>query len=241
MRAIRIIPTLLSDGFGLVKGSGFDPWRRVGSLAPAVKVHAMRMLDELLILNVDRRLDTDLIRGWARLFCTPLTVGGGITSIGQIEALLAAGADRISICTETSLISEAARRFGRQCILGVVDYRDTAFTNCGKTDTGERPEKWARHLSDLGAGEILLQSIDREGTMEGYDLETIRKVADAVSVPVTASGGAGTYRHMVDAVGAGASAVAAGAMFQFTEATPHGAAQALHSAGVTVRLQGVAA
>ncbi|MGH8241178.1 MAG: imidazole glycerol phosphate synthase subunit HisF, partial [Steroidobacteraceae bacterium] len=174
------------------------------------------------------------------------TIGGGIVSVEQIVSLLHAGADKVSINSaalrDPSIIENAAARFGVQCVVASIDARRhpdgsyTTFSHAGTRDTGREPAAWARELAARGAGEILLTSIDRDGTMQGYDLALIERVVGAVDIPVIASGGAGTYVHLVDAVRrAGASAVAAASMFHFTEQTPVGAKQALQLAGVPVR------
>jgi len=173
----------------------------------------------------------------------PLTVGGGITNADQIAGLLHAGADKVSIGTgahdEPTLIDEAARRFGSQCIVVSIDVTREGGLACvsqsGKQRVSRDPVEWARETVDRGAGEILLTSVDRDGTMEGYDLDLIADAAKAVDVPVIASGGAGNYRHMAEAIEAGASAVAAASMFHFTEQTPAEAKKALAAAGIPVR------
>lgn len=146
-------------------------------------------------------------------------IGGGIKTIADIRRLLADGADKVAICSQTDLISEAAQKFGAQAICAHV---------FGLAD--------ASAAADHGAGEILLCSVERDGTMDGYDLDLIRAVTAAVSIPVIASGGCGAYQHMQEALDAGAHAVAAGAMFQFREATPKGASRFLHDQGYQVRL-----
>ena len=173
-------------------------------------------------------------------------MGGGVSSLDCIRKLLHAGADKVSINTHAytfpRLIAEAANRFGAQCIVAAVDYRRhpdgqlECFSHCGTVATGRRPAEWACEVERLGAGEIHLTSIERDGLMEGYDLETLRSITSAVSVPVIASGGAGNYEHMRQAVqDAGASAVAAASMFHFTEQTPARAKRALAAAGIPVR------
>lgn len=255
MLKVRVIPTLLWKNLGLVKGRGFDSWRRVGTVLPAVKVYNMRDVDELVVVDITasgekRGPDHETVADFSSYCFVPLTVGGGITNVDQIGELLRAGADKISINTaafdDPELVSAAADRFGAQCVVASIDVkrRDDGSTTCmshsGATDTGRAPVEWARELSDRGAGEILLTSVDRDGTMEGYDLETIAAVCAAVSVPVIASGGAGSYQHMIEAVRAGASAVAAASMFHFTEQTPAEAKKALHAAGIAVRKNFVA-
>lgn len=256
MLKVRIIPTLLWKGFGLVKGVSFNSWRRVGSVLPALKVYNTRDVDELILVDIAASLagdmpDADAISDFSDECAVPLTVGGGITSVEQIVLLLRAGADKVSVNStaydKPQLINEAAARFGSQCVVASVDVRrmeDGAyrcFSHAGTVDTGCEPVVWARELADRGAGEILLTSIDRDGTMQGYDLELTSAVAAAVEVPVIASGGAGNYQHMVEAVlEAGASAVAAASIFHFTEQTPAEAKEWLAQAGIPVRKNFVA-
>ncbi len=217
----------------------------------AVKVSNRRDVDELVILDInatprDAEPDCAQVATLAQECFVPLTVGGGVRSIDCIRKLLHAGADKIAINTHAylnpALITDGSARFGSQCIVAAVDYRARGdgrrecFSHCGTVATGLDPVQWARRLEQLGAGEILLTSIERDGLMEGYDLETLRAVTSAVSIPVIASGGAGNYEHMRAAIQeAGASAVAAGSMFHFTEQTPAEAKKSLAAAGVPVR------
>jgi cyclase len=252
---VRVIPTLLWKDYGLVKGVAFDSWRRTGPVLPAVKVYDSRDVDELILLDITataeaRAPDHESVADFAAACSVPLTVGGGIHALSQIAALLAAGADKVSINSAAyaspSLIDDAAARFGSQCVVVSLDVRPhgedgfRCFSRCGRHDTGRDAIGWAREAVARGAGELLVTSIERDGTMQGYDLELVERVAAAVDVPVIASGGAGSYGHLIEAVRAGASAVAAASMFQFTEQTPADAKQALHAAGVPVRQRFVA-
>jgi imidazole glycerol-phosphate synthase subunit HisF len=251
MLKVRIIPTLLWKGVGLVKGAGFDSWRRVGPVLPAVKVYNQRDVDELMLVDIEAHQsgegpDVESVNDFADECFVPFTVGGGITRVEQIAQLLRAGADKVCINTAAyeipGLIHEAAQRFGAQCVVASIDARRMAdgslrcFSRSGSHDTGKEPVAWAKELQDLGAGEILITSIDRDGTLSGYDLALVAAVAQAVNVPVIASGGAGTYEHLRQAVQvAGAAAVAAASMFHFTEQTPAQAKLYLATAGVPVR------
>jgi imidazole glycerol-phosphate synthase subunit HisF len=251
MLKVRVIPTLLWKQFGLVKGVGFDSWRRVGPALPAIKVYNQREVDELVLLDIVGHKSADdpdyeSIDEFASDCFVPFTIGGGISRIEQVQALLRTGADKVSVNTATyenpSLVTEIAKRYGVQCVVASIDVRATSpgtwrcFSHAASHDTGRTAVEWARELEDRGAGEILLTSIERDGTMKGYDLPLVEAVARAVSIPVIASGGAGTYQHIVEAVvQAGASAVAAASMFHFTEQTPAGAKAALAAAGVPVR------
>ena len=251
MLKVRIIPTLLWKSFGLVKGIGFNSWRRVGPVLPAVKVYNTRDVDELILVDIVASLDqsspdVESVQDFAAACFVPFTVGGGITSVDQIQRLLDAGADKICINSAAydnpRLMDEAARRYGAQCIVASIDARATVdggyqcCSHAGTNARGRDPAAWARELADRGAGEILITSIDRDGTMKGYDLPLIEQVVRAVNLPVIASGGAGNYEHLRQAVQeAGVSAVAAASMFHFTEQTPAEAKKALAAAGIPVR------
>lgn len=250
MLKVRVIPTLLWKDFGLVKGVGFDSWRRIGPLLPAIKVYNSREVDELIVVDImasreGNSPDYESLNDFADECFVPLTVGGGITNLTQIISLLRSGADKISLNSvlfdNPHLVDEAAHQFGAQCIVASIDVRRlgdcfTCFSHSGTQNSQRETVAWARELADRGAGEILLTSIDLDGTMQGYDLELIEKVASAVNIPVIASGGAGNYQHMIDAVKqAGASAVAAASIFHFTEQTPSGAKVAMKAEGIPVR------
>ncbi len=251
MLKVRIIPTLLWKGVGLVKGTGFDSWRRVGPVLPAIKVYNNRDVDELMLVDIEAHQkgegpDVESVNDFADECFVPFTVGGGITRVEQIAQLLRAGADKVCINTAAyevpGLVEQAAQRFGAQCVVASIDARRMTdgslrcFSRSGTLDTGKDPVSWAKALEAQGAGEILITSIDRDGTLSGYDLPLIAAVAQAVNVPVIASGGAGTYEHLREAVqDAGAAAVAAASMFHFTEQTPAQAKLYLASAGVPVR------
>ena len=250
MLKVRVIPTLLWKGVGLVKGVGFNSWRRVGPVMPAIKVYNTRDVDELVLVDIVANTsgeapDVESVSDFADECFVPFTVGGGVRSTQQMQALLRAGADKVCINSAAydvpGLIEEAARRFGAQCVVVSIDARQDAdrykcFSHSGTRATGRDPVSWAREVADRGAGEILLTSIDRDGTLSGYDLALVESVVRAVHLPVVASGGAGNYEHMREAIqNAGASAVAAASMFHFTEQTPAGAKAALARAGVAVR------
>jgi len=252
MLRIRIMPTLLYKDVGLVKGISFDSWRRVGSVMQAVKVYNMRDVDELVFLDITatrdaRSPDFALVDDIADECQMPLTVGGGVRTVEDVRALLQVGADKVAINTAAvgrpELIRETADRFGSQCVVVSIDAtrhadgRYEVHTHSGATPTGIDPVTLARKAESLGAGEILLTSIDRDGTMTGFDIELVRSVCEAVSIPVIASGGAGSYEHMQQVLGAGmASAVAAASIFHFTEQTPREAKQYLRAQGFSVRI-----
>ena len=210
----RIIPTLLFKEFGLVKGSGFNNWRRIGPVLPAVKVYNNREVDELIFLDVAKfgsldEPDYEVVEDLSRNCFVPLTVGGGIKRIDHVQKLFSCGADKISINTSAfqnpNLIREIAIKHGSQCIVGSIDAKKIngewrCFSNSGQNNTNYKPEIWAKFLEELGVGEILITSIDKDGTMSGYDQELISLITDNVKVPVIASGGAGKYSDMQKAI-----------------------------------------
>ncbi len=252
MLKTRIIPTLLYKDFGLVKGIGFDSWRRVGGALQAINVYSIREVDELMFLDItatadNRTPDLEIIDDLADECFMPLTVGGGIRTVEDVHKLLMVGADKVAVNTaavaDPNLVSEVANRFGSQCVIVSIDYRKGAdgsfevFTHAGKNPTGIDPIILAKQAAENGAGEILLTSIDRDGTMQGYDLDCLKKVCDAVSIPVIASGGAGKAEDVLKAVTEGrAAAVAAASIFHFTEQTPLEIKQYLHDRNIPVRM-----
>jgi imidazole glycerol-phosphate synthase subunit HisF len=232
--AVRVIPTLLAKGKQLVKGQRFNPNRVVGHVQQAARVHQARGVDELCILDVaatptGRGPDFDAIEALTQNCFMPLTVGGGVSTLGDVERLLRAGADKVAIKSayyaDFDFLDACANRFGSQAIVIALDVKEERRNDRIVIDL-------ARDIEARGAGEILLTAMDREGTMEGYDLALIHAVAHAVDIPVIAHGGCRSYQDMHAAIRAGASAVAAGALFQFTDATPRGAAEYLYMQGV---------
>jgi imidazole glycerol-phosphate synthase subunit HisF len=248
---VRIIPTLLWKNVGLVKGIGFESWRRVGTIMPAIKVYNMREVDELIILDItatreNREPDYYSISEFSAECFVPLTFGGGVRNLDRIRKILMSGADKVCINTaayeQPELIQKAARHFGSQCIVISIDTRKKpdgnyeCFSHCGSQSTGKEVCEWSKQVEELGAGEILITSIEKDGTMEGYDLNLIKKVTTAVKIPVIASGGAGNYQSMFEAISiANASAVAAASIFHFTQQTPREAKKYLTGKGIPVR------
>jgi cyclase len=251
MLKTRIIPTLLWKDHGLVKGVGFDSWRRVGTVLPSIKVYSTREVDELMLVDITATIegrgpDCESVAELSAECFVPLTVGGGIRTIEDIRDLLRAGADKVSINSaayaQPKLVREAAARFGSQCIVASIDARRqpdgglVCVSHSGTHPQDRHPGEWARELERLGAGEIVVTSVERDGTMQGYDLELVGAVASAVRIPVIASGGAGNPAHLLEALRAGgASAVAAASMFHFTEQTPLEAKRFLAAHGIPVR------
>lgn len=228
----RIIPVLLLKKGRLVKTLQFGKYRDVGEPVSQAKIYDAQKADELIFLDIDatsekRAAAYEVIRNAANECFMPMTIGGGIGNIETIHRMLEIGADKVAInaaAAENPLfIREAAAKFGSQCIVVSIDVKKNngiyeVFTHNGKKPTGKDPVEWAREVERLGAGEILLTSIDNEGTMKGYDLGLIKSVADAVGIPVIANGGAGNLQDFHDAIMIGkASAVAAGSLFHFTD------------------------
>jgi cyclase len=251
MLKTRVIPTMLWKDLTLVKGVGFDSWRRVATILPTLKVYNTRQVDELAIMDItatddEREPDYDEIAEFAQECFVPLTFGGGVRNIETIQKLLQVGADKVSINSAAyanpDLITQASNIYGVQCIIVSIDVKQhddgsyECYSNSGKTPTGHHPVEWAKEMAKRGAGELLVTSIDRDGTMDGYDVNLIQSIANAVNIPVIASGGAGNYDHMHDVLTNGnASAVAAASIFHFTEQTPMEAKMFLAEKGLAVR------
>ena len=253
---VRVIPTLLWKDVGLVKGVGFDSWRRVGPIVPAVRVYTARDVDELAVLDITATLegrgpDLDLVEEVAAQASVPLSFGGGITSADHVARILEAGADKViinsALYADVALAERCADRFGTQCVVASIDFRrvdDTTrcYSRSGTTTTKHDPISWARTVEAAGAGEILLTSIDRDGAMVGLDVETTSAVVQAVGIPVIASGGAASSDDLLAAVKVGgASAVAAASVFHFTELTPQQVKDRLAAEGIPVRTPTIAA
>ena len=237
---------MLVRGRTLVKGTQFNSWRSVGAAAQAAQIHASRGVDELCILDIGataegRRPDLNLVEELTATCFSPISVGGGVRSVDDMRALLASGADKVVICTGhnevDNLVRDISDTFGAQAVVVAIDVKHGKYwTRCATHNTECDAVLAARAVEKLGAGEILLTSVERDGTMQGYDLDLIRAVSQSVNIPVIASGGCSSYDDMHQAVKAGASAVAAGALFQFEDATPREAAHYLHEHNIEVRL-----
>ena len=251
MLKIRVIPCLdIKDG-RVVKGINFVGLRDAGDPVEQAMLYDKAGADELCFLDITASHEArgtllDVVRRTAEVCFMPLTVGGGVRSLEDIRALLLAGADKVSINTAAvnrpEFIRHAAEKFGSQCIVAAIDAKKAAngkfeiFTHGGRTATGIDAVEYARKVVTLGAGEILLTSMDRDGTRAGYDLPLTRAIADAVSVPVIASGGVGNVDDLVKGVTEGhASAVLAASIFHFGEVSIAQAKAALAEAGLPVR------
>jgi cyclase len=251
MLKTRIIPKLLLKDGRCVKGKRFVELRDVGHPVTNARIYEAQGADELLLLDIAATLEgrptlLDVVTQTAGEVLMPFCVGGGVRNVADIRALLLAGADKVAINTAAvrnpAIVGEGARLFGSQCLVASIDFRRAGsdcevFTHGGTEPTGLDVLYHARRLVDRGAGELLLTAVDRDGSMAGYDLEITRAVADAVPVPVIASGGAGTLAHLAEAIHeGGASAVAVGSLFHFTDQSPIKARTYLRGAGVEVRV-----
>jgi cyclase len=256
MLTIRVIPCLdVKDG-RVVKGVNFVDLRDAGDPVEIATAYDAAGADELCFLDItasheNRGILIDVVSRTAERCFMPLTVGGGVRALEDIRRLLQAGADKVSIntaaITDRSLIARAADKFGSQCVVVAVDakragngeasHRYEIFTHGGRKPTGLEAIAYAEEVARLGAGEILLTSMDRDGTRQGFDLELTRRIADAVPIPVIASGGVGTLDHLVAGIREGhASAVLAASIFHFGEHTVREAKERLAAAGIPVRL-----
>jgi len=256
MLKVRIIPCLdVKDG-RVVKGVNFVNLRDAGDPVEAATAYDAAGADELCFLDItasheQRGIILDVVRRTAERCFMPLTVGGGVRTLDDIRKLLEAGADKVSINTAAvknrGFVREAADKFGRQCIVVAVDAKKVSgpgepsrwkiFTHGGREPTGIDAVQYAREVVELGAGEILLTSMDRDGTRAGFDLALTRAISDAVEVPVIASGGVGTLEHLAEGVTeGGASAVLAASIFHFGDHTIREAKQHMADAGIAVRL-----
>jgi cyclase len=232
----RIIPTLLFNNNKLVKGVQFNSWRTVGSIIQAVRVYKVRKVDELILLdiaatNLNKKIDLELINEVANECFMPLTFGGGIKNLDDISKILKAGADKVCINSfatkDIKFIENACKTFGSQAIIVSVDYKMTeeniysVWSHSGKIKTNLIFEEYLKNLENAGVGEIILTSIDRDGTMKGYDVNTLLKVNNLIKIPVIASGGAGDFENMLDLLNrVNVSALAAGSIYHFTKKTP---------------------
>ncbi|MGQ9364868.1 imidazole glycerol phosphate synthase subunit HisF [Azospirillum sp. ST 5-10] len=254
MMKMRVIPCLdVKDG-RVVKGVNFVDLIDAGDPVEQARVYDREGADELTFLDItasheNRDTIFDVVRRTAEQVFMPLTVGGGVRTVEDIRKLLLAGADKVSINTAAvhrpEFVREGAEKFGSQCIVVAIDAKRTGperwevFTHGGRKETGLDAVEWARRMAAYGAGEILLTSMDRDGTKSGFDLALTRAVADAVRVPVIASGGVGTLDHLVEGIRDGhATAVLAASIFHFGTYTVGEAKAALARAGIPVRAHG---
>jgi cyclase len=250
--SVRIIPCLDVHDGRVVKGVRFGDLRDAGDPVAVAAAYEAQGADELVFLDITassdgRRTMIDVVERTADQVFMPLTVGGGLRSLDDIRAMLRAGADKVSLNTsavrDPGLVREASRSLGNQCIVVAIDAKRAApgrwevFTHGGRNPTGLDAVAWARSMREHGAGELLLTSMDADGTKDGYDVALTRAVADAVDIPVIASGGAGRLEHLAEVLRDGhASAVLAASIFHFGQHTVREAKEHLRAAGLPVRL-----
>jgi cyclase len=253
---LRIIPCLdVKDG-RVVKGVNFVSLRDAGDPVEQAMLYDAAGADELTFLDITASSDNrdtilDVVSRTAARVFLPLTVGGGIRSVEDMRKLLLAGADKCSVnsaaLARPELVREGAQKFGSQCVVVAIDAKQTTrhdwsvFSHGGRSNTGRDVLDWAREVEALGAGEILLTSMDRDGTGQGFVLDLLHAVCCAVRIPVIASGGVGTLRHFIDGARAGATGLLAASVFHFGTFTVGQVKQALHEAGMPVRLPRAAA
>lgn len=251
MLAKRIIPCLDVDAGRVVKGVNFINLRDAGDPVELAAFYDAEGADELVFLDITasssgRQIMLDVVRRTAEEVFIPFTVGGGLRTLEDIRAMLRAGADKVSLNTaaveDPDLVARAAGYFGSQCIVVAIDARETApgrwevYTHGGRRPTGRDAVVWAQQVATMGAGEILLTSMDRDGTRDGYDIPLTREISRAVNIPVIASGGAGTLEHFYHALTAGeAGAVLAASLFHYQEYTIGQVKAYLAGQGVVVR------
>ncbi len=252
MLAKRIIPCLDVNAGRVVKGINFVELRDAGDPVEIARRYDEQGADEITFLDItassdDRDIILHIVEAVASQVFIPLTVGGGVRQVEDVRRLLNAGADKVSMNTAAvnnpQLVADASARVGAQCIVVAVDAKQTSpgrwevFTHGGRKNTGLDAIEWVRQVESLGAGEILLTSMDRDGTKAGFDLALTRAVADAVGIPVIASGGVGTLQHLADGVTQGrADAVLAASIFHYGEFTVRQAKEYMRSRGIEVRL-----
>lgn len=247
----RIIPCMLFNGFNLVKTIKFDQIRNLGNPVQMARVYNSRNIDELVFLDMKateekRGPNFKVVKDIMNECFMPVTIGGGIHSIQDIDKLLKIGADKICINSEAinnpAFITSAAKKFGSQCVVVSIDVKKLGseyfvLKNRGVVNTKKTAVQWAKEVEKLGAGEILLTSIDRDGTMEGYDLKLVKKVSSAVSVPVIACGGAGRVRDVIDVVKlGGADAVSLSSMFHYSGHTSNSIKERMRKSKISVRI-----
>jgi cyclase len=255
MLAVRIIPCLDVHAGRVVKGTKFLNLRDAGDPVEVARRYNREGADELVFLDItassdDRAITLDVVRRTAEQVFIPLTVGGGVRTIEDIRTLLNAGADKVSLNTaaiqQPGLIRDSSKKYGNQCIVVAIDAKRDAgssaanprwkvYTHGGRKETGLDAVSWARQAEKRGAGEILLTSMDADGTKDGYDISLTAAVSSAVSIPVIASGGAGKREHFADACRAGASAVLAASLFHFQELTIRSVKNYLKKNNIPVR------
>lgn len=246
----RVIPIVLLDGFSVLKTINFDTRRNLGSPITVVRTYNTRNVDELIILDIDaakqnRRIDLFTIKEITQDCFMPLTVGGGIKSPEDVNSTLLAGADKVSLNAQVldnpDLVRDSARDFGRQCIVVSIDYVEESGASKVYDHRSGQPtdillQEWLPEVESLGAGEILLNSVTRDGTMTEPDLQTIAKASEGVKIPLIYAGGIASATHCSDVIKAGAHAVAASSIFHFTSITPDDCKLDMNQQGIAIRM-----
>lgn len=248
----RVLPLVLLTGYNVVKSVQFSNYRTLGNPITICRIYESRGVDELVLLDIRATLEKrgpnlDIIRDISGECFMPLTIGGGITNLEQVRQILRAGADKVAVNSSAienpQLIADIAREFGSQCCVVSIDAKQAGdhgyevYTHGGKHSASKTPVDWAREVESLGAGEILLNSIDSDGMMQGYDIELMRSVTAVVSIPVIAAGGAGKSEHFSQVFKeAHVSAVAAASIYHFSGITPMEVKRELDTSGIAVRL-----
>jgi imidazole glycerol-phosphate synthase subunit HisF len=244
----RIIPTLLYNDINLVKGKNFDNWRSVGSPITSMRIYNLRDVDEIFfafIKNKNSIFDFEFLKKLSLECDVPLTIGGGIKSMLDVDEILKSGADKISINTSAlenpDFIKEIVKKYGSQQIVLSVDFKKInnelyCFSNSGKKQTNIKLLDWIIEVQKLKVGEIILCSIDHDGTMKGYDIESLQKIIKYVDIPIIISGGAGSKEDILEAFKLDVSAVSISSLFHFTEITPKEIKNFLNTNNIPVRL-----
>ena len=244
----RIIPILLWNGYTLVKGQNFNNNRRAGSPITTIKIYNSRDVDEIVFFDISEKnlkiIDTDFIQSVTDCVDVPITIGGGITNISQMDDLFLSGADKICLNSvnfeNPNLINDAAKKFGSQAVTVSVDVKNInneyiCYYKNGTISSHKKVAHWVKECVEKGAGEIIINSIDHDGLMNGYDNNLIKIVSSNVKVPIIAAGGAGNYKHFYEAFLNGANAFAAASLYHFTNSTPTEAKKYLLKKNIYVR------
>ena len=248
---VRVIPTILTDGLTVVKGEKFNNWRTVGTAEATARLYASRDVDELMFLDVTARtrntvIDINLLKHFTNVLDVPFSVGGGINTIEEAKSCFRHGAEKIVLGTSAilnpNLVTEIAEIFGNQAVIVSLDFEEDKsnriLIKSGKMASEIRSLEFLEGLENLGAGEILLQSVERDGSLKSMDFKRITQVSSLTRLPVIASGGAASLEDCLQAVSSGAAAVAAGALFQFTQITPRQVRSYLSEQGIRTRISG---
>ena len=244
----RIIPTLLYNNISLVKGRNFNNWRSVGSPITAMKIYNLRDVDEIYFAftqNENLNFNLDFISDLSDECSVPLTIGGGIKSLSDVDEILKSGADKIALNTialkNPEFIKKVIDKYGSQQVVISIDYKKSkddyyCYSNSGTKNTGINLFNWIDKVQNYKAGEIILCSIDHDGMMNGYDIQTFKKIINSVDIPLVISGGAGSKKNILDAFENGASAASISSLFHFTEITPKEIKEFLNNHSIPIRI-----